>query len=97
VEAARRGEGQILEGVVQDFQPVRSLWQRPSHETFVLSGSTIRYPLLSAGCGFHQTVAEGGPIREGMRVRLVEWKGKILRVEVEQGVLPVRSHRHGPL
>jgi hypothetical protein len=97
IDAARRGEGRVVEGVVKEFRPVRSLWQRPSSESFVLDGTTIQYPLLSAGCGFHQTVAEGGPIREGMRVRLLEWKGKILRLEVEEGAVTVPGHSHGPL
>jgi len=85
VEAARRGEGRVVEGVVRDFHPLTTVWQRPASESFSLDGETVRYPLVAEGCGFHRTVVEGGPIREGMRVRLLRWNGEILRVEIEAG------------
>jgi hypothetical protein len=97
MEAARRGNGRVIEGVVEDFHPLRSVWQRPWYESFVVGGVTVRYPLLSQGCGFHRTMLEGGPIREGMRVRLREWKGEILKVEIDRASMEPPPHRHPPL
>ncbi len=97
VQAARSGAGRVVEGVVHDFRPLRSLWQRPWSESFTVDGLAVEYPLLAQGCGFHRTSVEGGPIRDGMRVRLVEWKGEILRLDVDASAIVPPPHRHRPL
>lgn len=97
VQALRNHEGRVLEGAVEHFDPLRSVWNGSWYESFEVGGVQLRYPLLAKGCGFHHTSLEGGPIRPGMRVRVTEWKGEILRVEVEPGAVHVPQHRHGPL
>lgn len=97
VEAARRGDGRVLEGVITDYRPLHSIWQRPPYESFLVAGVTVRYPLLAEGCGFHRSLVAAGQIHEGMRVRLLEWNGAILRFEVEPGALIVPPHHHRPL
>jgi len=92
VEAAQRGEGRVVEGVVREFHPLTTVWQRPAYESFSLDGETVRYPLVAEGCGFHRTVVEGGPIREGMRVRLQRWNGEILRVEIDAAAAQPDAH-----
>lgn len=97
VEAARQGDGRVLEGPIERFQPVRSMWQRPWDESFTVAGVTLRYALFTGSCGFHQTVAEGGPLREGMHVRLLEWRGRILKLDLAEGEVaaPDQDHDHG--
>ncbi len=97
LEAVRDGSARVLEGVVTDFHPLTSVWQRPALESFSVDGVTFRYPLLAQGCGFHRTEIEGGPIRDGMKVRLLEWHGQILRLEVDAGDLRLPPHQHPPL
>jgi hypothetical protein len=87
----------LLEGEVEQFDPLSSVWERPWYESFVVDGVRVEYPLLAKGCGFHHTSLEGGPIRPGMRVRVTEWRGELLRVEVEPGAVRSPPHRHAPL
>lgn len=95
-KAARGGAGEWVEGTVRDYRPLRSILQRPWSESFSVGDVTVTYPLLASGCGFHRTEVEGGPIREGMKVRLLEWNGQILRLEVDAAALPAPPHRHPP-
>ncbi len=88
VVAAKRGEGRVLEGEVQDFRPLPSIWQRPAYESFVVDGERVRYPMLRQGCGFHRSSRAGDPIRDGLRIRLREWQGEILKLEVARNVEP---------
>jgi hypothetical protein len=86
-EASRQEEGRILEGVVRDHRPLTSYWQRPAAEFFTLGGQRVRFPLLREGCGYHRTTLEGGPVREGLRLRLLEWNGEILRIDADRDAL----------
>lgn len=83
IEAERSGGGSVLEGVVRDFRPAASPWRRPLSESFVIDGELVRYPIYARGCGFHRTTLRS-PIGEGMRVRLVLWKGQILKLEIDE-------------
>ncbi len=97
MSAARNGDGEWVEGTVHDYRPLRSVLQRPWSESFAVGDVTVTYPLLASGCGYHRTEVEGGPIREGMRVRLLDWNGQILRLEVDAAAMKVPAHRHNPL
>lgn len=97
VEALRGGTGRVLEGRVEQFDPLDSVTKRPWYESFVVDGVRVRYPFLAKGCGFHHTSLEGGPIRPGMRIRVTEWQGELLRVEVEPGAVTKVQHNHPPL
>ena len=97
VLALRSGEGRLLEGTVEHFEPLQSLWSARWSESFVVNGVRVSYPLLARGCGFHNTLIEGGPIRPGMRVRVTEWHGELLRVEVDSAAMKPPPHRHAHL
>lgn len=86
-DASRHEEGRVLEGVVHDYHPLTSYWQRPTDETFTVGGERIRFPLVADGCGYHRTTLEGGPIREGLRVRLWQWNGQIVRIDADRDAL----------
>lgn len=97
VEASRSGTGHWVEGPVERFRPVVSIWQRPAWEELDVAGEHVRYPLIAQGCGYHRVVAEGGPIREGMQVRLLLWRDQILKVEIAAADLAgPPAHSHGP-
>ena len=85
VEASRGGGGRWVEGTVERFRPVVSVWQRPAWEEFEVGGERIRYPLIAQGCGFHRVLVEGGPIREGMQVRLLLWREQIRQLQIAGG------------
>jgi len=97
VEAARRGEGRVIEGTIRDYRPLQSIWQRPWDESFAVDGETVRYSVLAQGCGFHRTTADRALFRNGMRVRLLQWKTEILKVEVDASEVEPPPHGHPPL
>lgn len=87
VGASRQDAGRVIEGVMREYRPLASYWQRPAEETFMIDGEVVRLPLVGEGCGYHQTSLEGSSLRDGMRVRLHSWEGQILRVEVDRDAL----------
>lgn len=89
VAASQHGEGRVLEGEVRDLHPLSSYWQRPPVETFTLAGEVVRLPLLVNGCGYHRTTLEGGIVRDGLRLRLHQWNGQILKVEADRDAVLV--------
>ena len=86
-EASRLEQGRVIEGVVHDLRPLNSYWQRPTDETFTVGGERVRFPLVANGCGYHRTTLEGGPIREGLRLRLWQWNGQIVRIDAGREAL----------
>jgi hypothetical protein len=80
--AEREGRVKVVEGVIRDFRPLRSVLQQPAYETFRVGEEVVSVPLFTESCGYHRTVVEGGPFREGLKVRLHLWNGTILRVDV---------------
>jgi hypothetical protein len=92
VEASRRGDGDVVEGEIRDLRPLTSYWQRPAEETFTVGSRSVRLPLVTSGCGFHRTRLEGGPLRDGLKVRLLAWRGHILRVDVDRDHVLTAGH-----
>jgi hypothetical protein len=84
VQAVVRSEGRLVEGVIRDYRPAATAWQKPAYGSFVVGDEKVTYPLLAEGCGFHQSAAEEGAVlREGARVRLRVWDGQIVKLEVQ--------------
>ena len=90
--ASRTGDGELIEGVVRDLRPLTSYWQRPAEERFAVGSREVRLPLVPSGCGFHRTQLEGGPLRDGLTVRLLSWRGQILRVDVDRDDVLTDGH-----
>lgn len=80
---AKSGEFEVVEGEVRDFKPM------PAHghtnEVFTVSGVRFSYSDydLSRG-GFNNATSHGGPIREGLPVRIAHRDGRILKIEVRK-------------
>jgi hypothetical protein len=62
----RSGRAGLVEGLVQEFHPMPRTGHDSEH--FTVRGVRFQYP--QNGMGFSQTAAEGGPIREGLHVRI---------------------------
>ena len=56
-DASRHEEGRVLEGVVHDYHPLTSYWQRPTDETFTVGGERSNLRDLPVG----RTVRNVGP------------------------------------
>ncbi len=70
----------VVEGPVTDFVPN----PYKDAESFVVNGHRFSYAQAIVTTGFRQTAADGGPIREGLYVRISYSGNLILRLEVAQ-------------
>jgi hypothetical protein len=82
VEAARHGEGELVEGTIERLRPSGSLWPWSASERLLVDGQEVRYPVLASGCGFSRKNAQAAGVREGAAVRVLVWHDQILRVDV---------------
>jgi hypothetical protein len=51
-------------------------------ESFTVNGHHYRYSDSVVTAGFNNTQPHGGPIREGMTVRITNFGGQIARLEI---------------
>lgn len=76
----RSGNFRLVEGRVTGLVP-----EGPDGhpmETFRVDGTRFTYSTSDITSAFHWTVARGGPIREGLRVRIADVNGAIARLEI---------------
>ena len=86
-DAVREGRFTVAEGRVEDFHPPWRLnGNRTTPETFRVYShkQTFRYRYLGSDVapGFNVPSDRGGPIREGLRVRIADVDGRIARLEI---------------
>lgn len=81
----RAGRCEVLEGRVENLESL------PKQESFSLDGVRFEYSDYVVAPGFSHTAAHGGPLREGLPVRLCHADGHILRLEIgANGATPAR-------
>ena len=75
-----RGNCAVVEGVVENFHPM----PKSGHDTerFEVNGVGFSYSDYIMSAGFNNTASHGGPIREGLPVRICHEAGDILRLEI---------------
>ncbi|MGI8546544.1 MAG: hypothetical protein ACR2M1_04300 [Gemmatimonadaceae bacterium] len=76
----RNGAFRTVEGVVSDFVP-----EGPDGhpiERFRVGSTRFEYAASDITSAFHRTAGQGGPVREGLRVRIADVNGAIARFEV---------------
>lgn len=78
--ALRGGRYVAVEGVVQHFRPGAADSHPP--EEFDVGGRHYRYAPSELLYGFSQVAGAGGPVREGLRVRIADVDGLIARLEI---------------
>jgi hypothetical protein len=76
------GEFHIIERIVEDFTPGKADGHPP--EQFRVGNTHFTYSPYEITSAFHQVVENGGPLRNGLKVRIAETDGKILRLEIAQ-------------
>lgn len=82
----RAGEARVVEGTVEDFHPMP--YGGHDTERFRVGAVHFAYSDFEVISGFHQTSSHGGPIREGLAVR-IHYRGPddratILKLEAQQ-------------
>jgi len=80
MKAYRNGSYSVLEGYVQDFQPMP--YEGHQEECFRVKSQTFCYSDYGIQAGFNHSTSHGGPIRQGLPVRVSYYDGQILRLEV---------------
>jgi hypothetical protein len=80
VAAYRAGRCDVVEGVVTQFHPMPPTGH--DVESFVVAGKRFRYSDYIHRAGFNQTSSHGGPIHEGVRVRIHYLGEDIAKLEI---------------
>jgi hypothetical protein len=80
--ALRDGRVSIVEGVVSHFKPMP--YTGHAMERFCVQDTCFAYSDFVVTSGFNNTSSHGGPIREGLRVRIAHVSGTIVRLEVAE-------------
>jgi hypothetical protein len=79
-QALRSGQFEVVEGKVVDFVPMPASGH--AMERFTVNGHRYEYSDYEVSAGFNNTQSHGGPIHEGLIVRIADVHGKIARLEV---------------
>jgi LPXTG-motif cell wall-anchored protein len=82
LEAANTGTAQIVEGPVTNFVPAPATGH--ANESFCVSNACFSYSDYVVTPGFNQTSSHGGPIHEGLNVRITYVGNTILKLEVSK-------------
>jgi hypothetical protein len=82
VSDLRAGRYSVVEGPVTDFVPMP--FTGHALESFTVNGRRFSYSDFVVTSGFHNTASHGGPIREGLYVRISYSGNLILRLEAAQ-------------
>ena len=75
----RQGNVAVVEGPVEDFHPMPASGH--DLESFTVSGVHFAYSDYVVTAGFNQTSSHGGPIREGLLVR-ISYRGSLSDAEI---------------
>lgn len=78
--ALARGEYKTIEGVVENFRPLATHGQ--GVESFEVRGVRFQYAPAALSPGFNRAAAEGGPIANGIHVRIAYVGFAILRLAI---------------
>jgi hypothetical protein len=78
--ALREGNCGVVTGEVTQFHPMPETGH--DKESFVVDGRRFEYSDFIVSPGFNNTSSHGGPIREGLKVRIHHSGNDILRLEI---------------
>jgi hypothetical protein len=79
-KAANSNRTLVVEGIVTKFSPMPASGH--AMERFCVSGTCFEYSDFTVTAGFNNTASHGGPIREGLQVRVTHVGNSILKLEV---------------
>lgn len=82
----QNGDYQTVEGLVTNFHPMP--YEGHQDECFSVQDQRFCYSDYEITPGFHNATSHGGPIHEGLPVRIAYQDGTILRLEIPQDQAP---------
>jgi len=80
--AQEEGRVEVVEGTVRDFIPMP--YAGHAMERFCIQSKCFEYSDYDVTSGFNNTSSHGGPIREGLPVRVTFVGGTIVKLEVKE-------------
>ena len=80
-KALESGKIELTEGVVYDFVPMP--YEGHASESFKVNGKKFSYSDYRITAGFNNTSSHGGPIREGLEVKIWHIGNKILKLGIK--------------
>ena len=80
LSSVNHGDTSVAEGVVSHFIPTPQYGKRA--ESFIVNGKAFSYSPYEIAPGFHQAQPLGGPIKEGLPVRVSYVGDTIVRLEI---------------
>jgi hypothetical protein len=80
VTRLRNGEFENVEGVITNFEPGSFNGHR--RERFTVAGRTYTFSSAEWRAGYHDVQGEGGPLADGIAVRIADVNGTIARFEL---------------
>jgi hypothetical protein len=89
--AYRNGEFSVVEGTVTNFQPMP--YEGHKDECFTVASHSFCYSDFMISAGFNNSASHGGPIRDGLPVRVSYVGGNIVRLEVRADALATVEQR----
>ena len=84
--AFRAGQYSIVEGTVTEFHPMP--YEGHDEECFTVKTQRFCYSDYDVTPGFHNAASHGGPIRDGIHVRIAYQGRSILRLQIRQVEVP---------
>lgn len=78
-DAEARGTYRVTSGEIERLVPEGSGGHPP--ESFDVGGVHFTYASNDVTSAYHRTVPEGGPLRNGMSVRIFDVSGRIVRID----------------
>lgn len=80
IDAMHTNRAKVVEGIVTKFKPMA--YTGHGMESFVVHGVRFQYSDYVITAGFNNTSSHGGPVREGLPVRIWYLDGEILRLDI---------------
>ena len=80
--ALASGKASYVEGTVDNFVPMP--YQGHANESFTVKGVPFSYSDYGVEAGFNQTSSHGGPIRQGLPVRIWYVGNEIVKLEIKK-------------
>jgi hypothetical protein len=94
--ACAEGNCHVIEGTVEQLQAVPDFGASQKNESFTVGNVRFHYSGYEVTHGFNQMVSAGGPIREGLPVRVTYADGVILKLEVLDGATVASARSTSP-
>lgn len=91
IDAYRSGNYAVVKGRVENFHPMP--YEGHQDECFSVQNQRFCYSDYGIQPGFNQSASHGGPIRQGLPVRIAYLDGQILRLEIRADALPSTGTR----